>query len=123
MPLNPNADIEVTAFRWVPQPAQGMVKDLRIRWALEEAGFDYRVRLIGLERPDGYEKDQPFSQVPSFQDGKVKIFESGAILQYIGEQSEALLPRETQARFRAIQWIHAALSSVETGRCDTLRTL
>lgn len=113
MPLNPSASIEVTAFRWVPEPAKGLVKDLRIRWALEEAGLDYRVRLIGFERPDGYEKDQPFNQVPCFNDGKVRIFESGAILQYIGEQSEALLPRDAQGKFRAIQWTYAALSSVE----------
>ena len=113
MPLKDNASIEITAFRWVPEPAQGLVKDLRIRWALEEAGLDYRVRLIGAERPDGYEKDQPFNQVPCFNDGKVKIFESGAILQYIGEQSEALLPRDPQGKFRAIQWTYAALSSVE----------
>lgn len=113
MPLNPSASIEVTAFRWVPEPAKGLVKDLRIRWALEEAGLDYRVRLIGFEWPDGYEKDQPFNQVPCFNDGKVRIFESGAILQYIGEQSEALLPRDAQGKFRAIQWTYAALSSVE----------
>jgi glutathione S-transferase len=113
MPLKDNASIEVTAFRWVPEPAQGLVKDLRIRWALEEAGLDYRVRLIGAERPAGYEKDQPFNQVPCFNDGKVRIFESGAILQYIGEQSEALLPRDAQGKFRAIQWTYAAVNSIE----------
>ena len=113
MPVNPNAAIEITAFRWVPEPAKGLVKDLRIRWALEEAGLDYRVRLIGAERPDGYEKDQPFNQVPCFNDGKVRIFESGAILQYIGQHSEELLPRDPQGKFRAIQWTFAALSSVE----------
>lgn len=113
MPLKHNASIELTAFRWVPQPAQGLVKDLRIRWALEEAGLDYRVRLIGLERPEGYERDQPFNQVPCFNDGEVRIFESGAILQYIGEQCEALLPREAEARMRAIQWTYAAVSSIE----------
>lgn len=113
MPVNPNAGIEITAFRWVPEPAKGLVKDLRIRWALEEAGLDYRVRLIGLERPDGYLKDQPFNQVPCFNDGKVRIFESGAILQYVGELSEVLLPRDPQGRARAIQWTYAAVSSVE----------
>jgi len=113
MPINPRADIEVTAFSWVPQPAQGLVKDLRVRWALEEAGLDYRVRLIGMERPDGYAREQAFCQVPCFRDNDVQIFESGAILQYIGEKSKALLPRETQARYRAIQWSCAALSSIE----------
>jgi len=113
MPLNPDASIEITAFRWVPPGAQGLVKDLRVRWALEEAGLDYKVRLIGPERPAGYSNDQPFSQVPCLRDDTVRIFESGAILQYIGEQAEALLPSDPQARFRAIQWTYAAVSSVE----------
>jgi glutathione S-transferase len=113
MPLNPNAPIEITAFRWVPDFAQGVVRDLRARWALEEAGLDYRVRLLGMPRPPEYLKEQPFDQVPCFNDGKVKIFESGAIIQYIGEQSEALLPRDPQGKYRAIQWTYAALNSVE----------
>lgn len=113
MAIDPDADIEVTAFRWVPEGAQGLVKDLRVRWALGEAGLDYRVRLIGLERPEGYREDQPFEQVPCLKDGTVRIFESGAILQYIGEKSEALLPRDPQQRLRAIQWTYAAVSSVE----------
>lgn len=113
MSLNPNAPIEITAFQWVPPGAQGLVKDLRVRWALEEAGLDYRVRLIGGERPAGYSEEQAFNQVPCFRDETVQIFESGAILQYIGEKSEALLPRDPQAKFRAIQWVFAAVSSVE----------
>src|SRR5690348_11076593 len=113
MPLNPEASIEITAMRWVPPGAQGLVKDLRVRWALEEAGFDYRVRLVGMEKPPGYANDQAFNQVPCFRDDVVQIFESGAILQYIGDKSETLLPREPQARFRAIQWTYAAVSSVE----------
>jgi glutathione S-transferase len=113
MPLKDNAAIEITAFEWVPQGAQGLVKDLRVRWALEEAGLDYRVRLIGGERPPGYEQDQPFNQVPCLRDDKVQIFESGAIVQYIGERSEALLPSDEQGRMRAIQWTYAAVSSVE----------
>jgi glutathione S-transferase len=113
MTINPQAGIEITAFRWVPEPARGLVKDLRVRWALEEAGLDYRVRLIGMERPPGYAKEQPFNQVPCLRDGAVQLFESGAILQYIGEKSDKLLPREMQARYRAIQWTYAALNSVE----------
>ena len=113
MPINPKADIEVTAFSWVPEPAQGLVKDLRVRWALEEAGLDYRVRLIGMERPPRYAEDQPFNQVPCFRDKDVQIFESGAILQYIGATSEALLPTDRQGKYRAIQWTCAALSSIE----------
>lgn len=113
MPLNPNASIEITAFGWVPEFAQGVVRDLRARWALEEAGLDYRVRLLGQPRPPEYLKEQPFDQVPCFSDGTVRIFETGAIVQYIGEQSEALLPRDPQGKYRAIQWTYAALNSVE----------
>jgi len=113
MPVNPNAAIEISAFRWVPQFAQGVVRDLRARWALEEAGLDYRVRLLGQERPPEYLCEQPFDQVPILNEGDVQIFESGAILQYIGEKSEALLPRTEPERIRAIQWTYAALNSVE----------
>jgi glutathione S-transferase len=113
MPIKPDAQIEITAFRWVPEFAQGVVRDLRARWALEEAGLDYRVRLLGGERPREYLKEQPFDQVPVFRDGTVHIFESGAIVQYIGEKSEALLPRDAQGRYRAIQWTYGALNSVE----------
>jgi len=113
MPINPNADIEITAFRWVPEFAQGVVRDLRARWALEEAGLDYRVRLLDQQRPPKYLKEQPFDQVPCFRDDSVQIFETGAIVQYIGKKSEALLPRDPQGKYRAIQWTYAALNSVE----------
>ncbi|HEX3422342.1 MAG TPA: glutathione S-transferase family protein [Sphingomicrobium sp.] len=113
MPINSNAQIEISAFGWVPEFAQGLVRDLRVRWALEEAGLDYRVRLLGAKRPVDYLKEQPFDQVPCFNDGVVQIFETGAIVQYIGEKSEALLPRDPQGKYRAIQWTYAALNSVE----------
>jgi len=113
MPLSDNAQIEITAFGWVPDFAQGVVRDLRVRWALEEAGLDYRVRLLGQQRPSEYLLEQPFDQVPCFNDGTVRIFETGAILQYIGEKHEVLLPQDPQQKFRAIQWTYAALNSVE----------
>jgi glutathione S-transferase len=98
----------------VPPFAQGLVRDLRARWALEEAGLDYKVRLLDVQaKPADYVKEQPFEQVPCLSDGTVHIFESGAIVQYIGEKSEAILPREHEARYRAIQWTYAALNSVE----------
>ena len=100
-------------FSWVPEFAQGVVRDLRARWALEEAGLDYRVRLLGQDRPPEYLREQPFDQVPCLNDGDVRIFESGAIVQYIGEKSRTLLPNETRDRYRAIQWTYAALNSVE----------
>src|SRR5690349_15785541 len=113
MAVNPNAPIEITAFKWVPEFAQGVVRDLRVRWALEEAGLDYRVRLLGQTRPTEYLQEQPFDQVPVYYDGEVRIFESGAIVQYIGEKSEVLLPRDPQGKYRAIQWTYAALNSCE----------
>jgi glutathione S-transferase len=122
MPVNPNAQIEITAFRWVPEFAQGLVRDLRARWALEEAGLDYRVRLLDQQRPPEYLLEQPFDQVPCFSDGTVRIFETGAIVQYIGEKTEALLPRDPQGRFRAIQWTYAALNSVEPAFLNLLLT-
>jgi glutathione S-transferase len=120
MPINPNAEIEITAFRGVPEFAQGVVRDLRARWALEEAGLDYRVRLLDQQRPPEYLQEQPFDQVPCFSDGKVKIFETGAIVQYIGERSETLLPSDPQGKYRAIQWTYAALNSVEPALINLL---
>lgn len=113
MPMKCDAAIEITAFSWVPEFAQGVVRDLRARWALEEAGLDYRVRLLGQQRPPEYLQEQPFDQVPILRDGDLCIFESGAIVQYIGEKSEALLPRDPKGKYRAIQWTYAALNSVE----------
>jgi glutathione S-transferase len=120
MPLKTDAAIEITAFRWVPEFAQGLVRDLRIRWALEEAGLDYRVRLLGQQRPPEYLQEQPFDQVPILNEGDVHLFESGAILQYLGAKSEILVPRETEAKYRAIGWTYAALNSVEPALLNLL---
>ena len=120
MSVNPNAAIEITAFKTVPEFAQGLVRDLRARWALEEAGLDYRVRLLDQERSPEYLQEQPFDQVPCFNDGQVRIFETGAIVQYLGEQSDVLLPRDPQGRYRAIQWTYAALNSVEPALINLL---
>jgi glutathione S-transferase len=113
MPVDPNAEIEISAFAWVPPFAEGLVRDLRPRWALEEIGLPYRVQLLEGERPPEYYLDQPFGQVPCYREGPLKIFESGAIVQHIGEKSEKLLPRDAVARIHAIQWTYAALNSVE----------
>jgi len=113
MPVNPNADIEISAFTWVPPFAEGLVRDLRPRWALEEVGLPYRVQLLEGERPPEYYLDQPFGQVPCYREGPLTIFETGAIVQHIGEKSEKLLPRDSVARIHAIQWTYAALNSVE----------
>ncbi len=108
--------ITISAFRWVPTFARGQVRDLRVRWALEEAGLPYRVRLLAQGDQDkaDYRALQPFGQVPIFddEDGLV-LFESGAIVLHIGERCEALLPRDPPARARATQWLVSALSSIE----------
>ena len=115
MPVDPNATTEITAFRWVPDFAAGLVRDLRIRWALEEIGRPYRVRLLDAlnPRPAEYFQEQPFGQVPAFRDGQVQLFESGAILIHLGLQDERLLPSDPNGRGRGIAWLIAALNSVE----------
>ena len=115
MAVNPDAEIEITAFSWVPPFAQGLVRDLRIRWALEEIDRDYRVRLIDATspRPPEYFLEQPFGQVPVYKDNEVELFESGAILIHVGMQDERLLPKQHAAQMRAIAWLIAALNSVE----------
>ena len=115
MPLDANAETEVTAFRWVPDFAAGLVRDLRIRWALEEIGRPYRVKLLDAlnPRPAEYFLEQPFGQVPAFRDREVQLFESGAILIHLGLSDERLLPTNPDGRGRAIAWLIAALNSVE----------
>ena len=120
MPVAQNAAIEVTAFEWVPDFAKGIVRDLRVRWALEEMGLPYRVRFIRPvgPKPESYVKEQPFEQVPVYRDEDVHLFESGAILVYLGEKDERLLPRDPQGKARAIGWAFAALNSVEPALQD-----
>ena len=115
MPVDPNAPVRISAFRWVPDFAKGQVRDLRVRWALEEAGIPYRVRKLDAmaERPCDYFAEQPWGQVPSYCDQDVQLFESGAIVLHIGEKSETLLPADAEGRARATAWLIAALNSVE----------
>ena len=105
----------VTAFDWVPEFARGLVLDLRVRWALEEIARDYDTELLNARapRPEAYLARQPFDQVPAFRDGDLDLFETGAILLYLGEQDVRLLPSSGQARWDAIAWLFAALNSVE----------
>src|SRR5262245_7782526 len=107
--------ITISAFRWVPDFARGQVRDLRVRWALEEAGLPYRTRLLeqgDQDKPD-YRALQPFGQVPIFDEDGFVLFETGAIVLHVGERSEALLPKDPRARARATQWLIAALNSIE----------
>src|SRR3546814_14455804 len=115
MPVDSPASIEITSFAWVPDFAQGQVRDLRVRWALEEAGLAYRERLLDAlhERPAAYFEEQPFGQVPAYREDGIQMFESGAIVLQIAERSEALMPRDAAGRARATTWVLAALNSVE----------
>ena len=107
--------MKLYAFRMVPAFARGLVRDLRVRWALEEAGLPYQEQLIGPEdqASAAYRALQPFGQVPAIEAEDLKLFESGAIVQYIAERSETLLPRDAQGRARTSAWMFAALNSVE----------
>ena len=107
--------ITISAFKWVADVAKGQVRDLRVRWALEEAGLPYHTRLLeqGDQDKAEYRALQPFGQVPILEDDGLVLFESGAIVLHIGERSETLLPKEAGARARAIQWLVAALNSIE----------
>ena len=115
MPVDPNATAEITAFRWVPDFAAGLVRDLRIRWALEEIERSYRVRLLDATnpRPAEYFQEQPFGQVPSYRDDQVQLFESGAILLHLAIEDERLLPFDRNPRMRSVAWMIAALNSIE----------
>jgi glutathione S-transferase len=107
--------ITISAFKWVPDFAKGQVRDLRARWALEEAGLPYRTRLLeqGDQDQPEYRALQPFGQVPMLEENGLVLFETGAIVLHIGERSEVLLPKEAGARARATQWLIAALNSIE----------
>jgi len=115
MPVIADADIEITAFAWVPPFARGLVRDLRVRWALEEAGLSYRERLLDptTVRPEDYFLEQPFGQVPIYNHGSVRMFESGAIVLHIAEGCDALTPSDPTGRARTMSWVFAALNSIE----------
>lgn len=105
----------ITAFKDSPDEGQGMARDMRVRWAFEEVGQAYEVELFTFEemaqRP--YHSRQPFGQIPAYQEGDLKIFESGAIVLHLAERHAGLLPAEANPRARAITWLFAALNTVE----------
>jgi len=107
--------IRLTAFKWVPPFAQGLVKDLRVRWALEEAGLPYEERLLnaGEHKLPAHRALQPFGQVPVYEEDGLTLFESGAIIMHIGQRCPTLLPADPAKRARTITWVFAALNSVE----------
>ena len=107
-------EIVLTTFDWVPEMPRGYVRDLRVRWALEEAGLAYRVASTPFrDRGDEHFAAQPFGQVPWLTDGDLTIFESGAILLHLGEKSPALMPTDPRGRAEVVEWVIAALNSVD----------
>jgi glutathione S-transferase len=107
--------IKVSAFRSAPAFAQGLIRDLRVRWALEEAGLPYQTMLIVRDdlATKNYRALQPFGQVPAYEEDGFAMFESGAIVLHIAERSEALMPPDAKARLRMTTWMFAALNTVE----------
>ena len=108
------ADLTLTTFDWIPEMRRGFVRDLRVRWALEEAGLPYRVTSVPFgDRKAEHFAHQPFGQVPWLTDGDISIFESGAILLHLGGLSSTLMPADPRGRSDATEWVFAALNSVE----------
>lgn len=105
----------LTAFARSPDRGQGLARDMRVRWALEELGAPYDVQLLSfaeMKQPAHLARN-PFGQIPTWQDSGQTLFESGAIVLHLAEQQAGLLPREPDARMRAIMWVFAALNTVE----------
>jgi glutathione S-transferase len=101
-------DLTLTTFDWVPETPRGYVRDIRVRWALEEAGLPYRVKSVPFGARDAeHFSHQPFGQVPWLTDGDISIFESGAILLHLGEHSDALMPVDPSSRCEALEWLFA----------------
>jgi glutathione S-transferase len=107
--------ITISAFKMVPPFAQGVVRDLRVRWALEEAGLPYKTKLIDptIQGTAEYRALQPFGQVPIYEEDGLKLFESGSILLHIASRCPELMPADEVGRARATTWVFAALNSIE----------
>jgi glutathione S-transferase len=108
------SELTIWTLDWVPQGPRGFVRDLRLRWACEEAGFAYSVGTVAFEgRETNHLERQPFGQVPFLNDGSLQIFESGACLLHLARKSEKLMPRDPAGEAETIQWIFSALNSIE----------
>ncbi|MGV2065192.1 MULTISPECIES: glutathione S-transferase family protein [unclassified Agrobacterium] len=107
--------ITITAFERSPDGGKGLARDMRVRWALEEVGQPYDVRLLSFKamREPAHLALQPFGQIPTYEEGDLVLFESGAIIFHIAEHHAGLLPQDADARARAIMWMFAALSTME----------
>lgn len=107
--------ITITAFERSPDGGRGLARDTRVRWALEEVGEPYDVRYLSFQamKEPAHLRLHPFGQIPTYEDGDLVLFETGAIVFHIAEQHTGLLPKDTHGRARAIAWMFAALNSVE----------
>jgi glutathione S-transferase len=106
--------LTIWTWDWVPNGPRGHVRDIRLRWACEEAGLPYAIRTVPIgDRGTAHLDRQPFAQVPFLQDGDISIFESGACLLHLADKSEALMPRDPKGRAEVMQWVIAGLNSVE----------
>ena len=107
--------ITITAFEASPDEGQGLARDMRVRWALEEVGQPYEVRLVSFEamKQPAHLARHPFGQIPTYEEGDLALFESGSIILHIAEQRPGLLPADANGRVRAITWMFAALNTVE----------
>jgi len=108
------SELTIWTYDWVPEGPRGFVRDLRLRWACEEAGLPYSVRTIAFDdRETNHLADQPFGQVPFLKDGSVEIFESGAGLLHLARKSDRLMPRDPAGEAETMQWTIASLNSIE----------
>ncbi|MDP9992802.1 glutathione S-transferase [Variovorax boronicumulans] len=107
--------ITITAFERSPDGGKGLARDTRVRWALEEAGLPYEVRLVSMRamKEAAHLALHPFGQIPTYEEGELALFETGAIVLHIAERRPGLLPTDANARARAITWMFAALNTVE----------
>lgn len=107
--------ITITAFERSPDKGRGLARDTRVRWALEEVGLSYEVRPVSFQamKEPAHIALQPFGQIPTYEEGDLVLFETGAILFHIAERHTGLLPEDDNARSRAITWIFAALNTIE----------
>lgn len=106
--------LTIYTFDWVPKGPRGFVRDLRLRWAAEEAGLAYDVGTVAFEgRETNHLESQPFGQIPFLTDGEVKIFESGACLLHLARKSETLMPQDPAGEAETTQWVIAVLNSLE----------
>jgi len=105
----------ITAFEQSPDRGKGLARDMRVRWALEEVGQPYEVRLVSFSamKEPAHRKLHPFGQIPTYEEGDLALFESGAIIFHIAERHAGLLPDDANARARAITWMFAAINTVE----------